>query len=613
MDDTEAAPSSDPLDLHGLLFDTSPDLIAVLDSQFVFRIVNPAYARRHGRTPGEIVGSTVAQLVGEDVFRETIFPRLERCFSGESSTYESWFTYPTLGPRYMEVRYYPLRNDEQVSYAVAVIRDFTDQKASEDALKESKEHYRIVADFTYDWEHWLGADGTYIYVSPSCERLTGYRAAEFTDDPELLEKIAHPDDREMVSRHLKEEHSVTGEARSLDFRIISRDGEERWIGHVCQPVYDRDGHWLGWRGSNRDFTAQRRVEQGLRESEEKFRRVFEDCPIGMVIAPPGKHFLQANPAFCKMLGYTEQELKRMTVRDITHPDDWSESRDFLRRLARGDISSYVIIDKRYIRKNGEVFWGRLTVTMLGGHSDEQIRGLAMLEDMTEQRKNEQLREQYVSFISHDLRAPLSVVIGQASILRSRLSSQRAKPEAARTESILNSAWRMNSMIQDLQESSRLESGKWTMHREPADLGQLLSSVCDQVVSPEQKVRLRMEQPSGPTSIEVDHERFGRALANLVTNALKYSPSDSPVTITLDRVGQEVLIAVADQGAGIPLDEQPLVFDRFYRAVHRKKAEGIGLGLYITRLIVEAHGGRIWVESKEGEGSTFAIALPITTH
>jgi PAS domain S-box-containing protein len=131
-------------------------------------------------------------------------------------------------------------------------------------LRESEERFRTIADFTYDWQYWLDPGGNYVYVSPSCERVTGYRADEFRKDPELLETIIHPDDCATVTKHLRGE-PLEGEAHLVEFRVITRDGEERWLEHACQPVYGLDGSYLGRRASNRDITQRKRAEESLAE------------------------------------------------------------------------------------------------------------------------------------------------------------------------------------------------------------------------------------------------------------------------------------------------------------------------------------------------------------
>jgi PAS domain S-box-containing protein len=169
-------------------------------------------------------------------------------------------------------------------------------KLAEEELRKIEERFRLFADFTYDWETWRGPDGKYIYVSPSCERITGYQQEEFISDPWLITKIVHPDDEEKLSRHLREE-SAYERVLHLDFRIISRTGEERWISHYCQEVRGRDGSWLGRRSSNRDITEQKQVQTELHRVNRALK-VLSGCNQAMMRSSEEKKFLQK---VCKII------------------------------------------------------------------------------------------------------------------------------------------------------------------------------------------------------------------------------------------------------------------------------------------------------------------------
>jgi PAS domain S-box-containing protein len=145
------------------------------------------------------------------------------------------------------------------------------------ALRSERDYFRHIADGTYDWEYWRAPDGRYSYVSPSCERITGYASGEFQGDPGLLERIVHPDDYERFAHHLHTEHDFQ-QSYELEFRIVTRSGETCWIGHACQPVYGNDGEWLGQRASNRDITAQKQAEATLLQSQQFIQRITEIAP-----------------------------------------------------------------------------------------------------------------------------------------------------------------------------------------------------------------------------------------------------------------------------------------------------------------------------------------------
>jgi PAS domain S-box-containing protein len=156
------------------------------------------------------------------------------------------------------------------------------RRQAEEALREREELFRMAADFTYDWEYWVSPDGEYIYVSPACERLTGYSVKEFHKDPHFLSKITHPEDHDAVCRHL-EDSFEGGKVQHLDFRITTRSGEERWISHFCQPVYGKDNRYLGRRASNRDITQRKKLEEELRRANRSLK-MLSACNHAMIHA-----------------------------------------------------------------------------------------------------------------------------------------------------------------------------------------------------------------------------------------------------------------------------------------------------------------------------------------
>ena len=164
---------------------------------------------------------------------------------------------------------------------VEYVRNITERKKAEQTLRESEQRFRTVADFTYAWESWIAPDGAYIYVSPSCERITGYQAQEFIHDAELLEKIVHPDDRVFLSKHLMEEME-SEDASIIEFRIITHSGNERWISHICQSVYGDDGRFLGRRASNRDVTEKKRGETALRKAHDELEKRVKERTAELV-------------------------------------------------------------------------------------------------------------------------------------------------------------------------------------------------------------------------------------------------------------------------------------------------------------------------------------------
>jgi PAS domain S-box-containing protein len=193
-------------------------------------------------------------------------------------------------------------------------------KAANAALQASEAKYRIVADNTYDWEYWLSPKGEFLYSSPSCERITGYRPADFQADPELLLRIIHPEDRPRWEAH-HSEGTAPGGPSELEFRIVHRNGGERWVGHCCQPVFDAEGRFLGRRGSNRDITDRQMLSDALRLSERRFRALTENAAEMITILDSDARITYESPAVERILGYPINHLLGHNIFELVHPED----------------------------------------------------------------------------------------------------------------------------------------------------------------------------------------------------------------------------------------------------------------------------------------------------
>jgi len=230
------------------------------------------------------------------------------------------------------------------------------------------------------------------------------------------------------------------------------------------------------------------------------------------------------------------------------------------------------------------------------------------------RASGELREVYISLISHDLRSPLASVMGHAQLLKMAVEAAgMGAREMQNVESIVASVRRMDAMIQDLVDSVRWETGQLILEKRPTGLKGLVSGLLERQGPVEGWERIAIEVSEDLPAVEADPERLERVLINLLANSLRYSPTESPVLVRAERAGREIVISVSDSGSGIAQDDLPHIFDRFYIVKAGRKPGGVGLGLYITKLLVEAHGGRIWVESELGKGSTFHFTLSPVPH
>lgn len=198
--------------------------------------------------------------------------------------------------------------------------EIKERERAEAALRESEQRFRTVADFTYDWEYWLSPDGQYLYISPSCERITGYSPGDFIADPELMQRIIHPDDADRIRTCLCGEME-NQQAFRTDFRVVTRAGEVIWIGHICRSVYAEDGTWLGNRASNRDITLRKRAEDNLRESESKYRELVDFLPQPVLEFDKSGHFDFVNRDALRTFGYSREDFETLTIFQLLIPED----------------------------------------------------------------------------------------------------------------------------------------------------------------------------------------------------------------------------------------------------------------------------------------------------
>jgi len=264
-----------------------------------------------------------------------------------------------------------------------------------------------------------------------------------------------------------------------------------------------------------------------------------------------------------------------------------------------------------VRGDGSTFPVAYTVTPMvadGAHMGVVVT----FRDITVVRALEQTREESVALIAHDLRNPLTAMLGRAELLRRTLQRQGMDREVASTRAILASGEQINRMITDLQEQTRLESGHAALRQAPTDLSALLAHAIDGVELAELSEGGTPVSFDAPASLwaTVDAAQIERVVLNLLTNARKYSPAGSPISVHLGRNDTDATVSITDRGGGIADTDLPHLFEKYYRTDHTAPVGGLGLGLYISRLIITAHGGRIWAESVMGVGSTFHFTLPL---
>jgi signal transduction histidine kinase len=281
---------------------------------------------------------------------------------------------------------------------------------------------------------------------------------------------------------------------------------------------------------------------------------------------------------------------------------------FDRLLAGAEFSDCEVL---LVRADGARRRISMSGTILRDAAGAPSAMMGLMRDVSALRATEEMREEYLALLSHDLRSPLSGVTLFSSLLERVLSAKGLSAEAANAHRILKSARQLGALIQELLESTRLESDHAPLHKTMVDVRELVRDTCI-ALSPPDEDRIVVDC-AGSMALFADEPRLKRALTNLVSNALKYSPPHKPVKVTCQMTDRELNVAVTDEGPGISPQHLPHLFQKYYRAGQSGRRDSIGLGLYIVRLIVERHAGRVWVETNPGHGTTFRFNLPVERH
>lgn len=360
------------------------------------------------------------------------------------------------------------------------------------------------------------------------------------------------------------------------------------------------------------FREQEHAEAEARHSAQ-LNALLENLSEGVAVCDRRGHVRMMNDAARAILGFGEEdvrtldELQSLQAHDLEGQPLRSEQRPLTRALRGEKFADYEVL---HTRPDGERRHLLTGATSVRDDAGQLALAIVVFRDVTNLRRAQQQRDEYLALISHDIRNPLSAVLMFTSMLKASLARKGLSDEVGFAERAERNARHITAMLAELTESTTLESQGLSSERVPCDLRVLVADVVGRLDDVRARRITMVTDDALPHFVLADVSRLERVVANLLTNALKYSTDSAPVTVHIARKGTMVELDVVDHGIGIEPENVEKLFERYYRTGAGKgQASGLGLGLYIARLIVEAHGGRIHVKSEVGKGSTFSLWLP----
>jgi PAS domain S-box-containing protein len=585
------------------------------------RYVNEAFESTTGYTQEEIEGRTIQVLQCPDANSGSLTAFREHLAAEEP------FRQETINCRKDGTRYIaqwnvtPVRSDDgAIEYWVAAHRDVTEQRQRENQLKEKERRLRQVTE-GIDEVFWLRTRDELLYVSPSFERLWGRSADRLHDDVDAYLDWVHPDDRTTVANQCEAlvEH---GGPLDTEYRIVRPDGEVRWVDVQFEAVADFVEE-RRYAGVFRDITEQKQAEQAVKEERDRLATLFRTLPTPVIHGVPKDDrfiVLTVNPAFERVFGVDVEAMRGRDLHEAIVPDgERAHAESINQRLLEGET---VQAEVQRETESGEerVFHVQAAAR---SSDDGSAEAYAIYTDITERKHYEQrlreakeraeeaaqLKSAMLANMSHEVRTPLTSITGFAEVLEDELDGQPAHFAAM----IHQNSERLMQTLDAVLQLSELDAGVYTPDREALRLHACIRGVLEEwrAEADAQDVRLTTALNDGPLHVKGDHKAVERILANLIGNGIKFTGPGGRVTVRTRAEDDTVVIDVEDTGIGIRENQMPDVFEAFHQASAGTKRdyEGTGLGLTITKRLVEAHGGTVQLASEKGEGTRATVRLP----
>lgn len=623
-DITEQRRSEDKLKEYLLIVSSSSELMSLIDTRYRYVNVNQAYLDAYQRKRDDIEGRTIAEMFGDETFRNIIKPNIDKCLLGEHLTDQYWFTFPDGQKCFLDVKYNPvLEVDGTISGVTVSARDITDLKKTEEQLNI----FKLFAEESGVGFGMARLDGEITYINSRLSSMAGY-----SDTSELLGKSifdsylgAHKDKIvHEILPEIKRKGQYTGE-----MNIVRKDGI---VIHTIENFFiisDENDEPVSYALTVTDITDRKLAEEALQQSENNFRTIFTNAAIGIDVVDQDGRFLQVNQAMADMMGYSPEEMLKLNISDVTYAEDLNISLQPLQNLFGSD-STFYRIEKRYVRKNGEVFWADLSVSEYYDVVNDRQLAIGTIMEITEPKQMEEelkksreeaikanmAKSEFLANMSHEIRTPLNAVIGFTELLETMVEDRK---QINYLQSIKSGGKNLLMLINDILDLSKIEAGKLEFKYEPLNPYMLIDEI-KQIFSikiAEKDIDFIVEvEDDIPASLILDEVRLRQVIFNLLGNAIKFTEtghvkfSVSKIISEKDTSKIDLMVDVEDTGIGVPEDQQDNIFNAFQQQSGQstRKYGGTGLGLSISKRLVEMMGGEIKLRSEVGKGSFFSFTL-----
>ncbi len=613
-----------------MLFERAPLPLLVYDTETLFFLeVNEAAVLGYGYTRDELLALQVFDLLPRD--------EAERFRANRSSaeTHRGiWRHRLKAGWEiHVEVTAHPVTYAGRLARLVFA-RDVTEELKVHQALERSVERYRELFENSQGLLCTHDLDGLLTAINPAAARHLGYEPDEMIG--KSLASFLAPGDDLWATSYLERIRGVPNAEGMM--RVVTRSGAVRhwWYQNAR---FEKPGAKPYVLGHAIDVTERRRAERALERSERRYRELFENSgDLIQSVSAEGK-MEYVNPLWLSTLGYETADLEKLTLFDVLAPSEWPHCQNVLAQLQAGaTVGAIAPIETVFLTKSGRPVYveGTASAVFEGGVfrgsrgffrdvSDrrsleaEKQRYLERIERQNldlevrnrEVEKANQLKSEFLATMSHELRTPLTAIIGFSDLLAEQIAGPLNESQASYLGYVRKGSRHLLQLINDVLDMSKIEAGKIELSCQDLAVAEVVGEALATVapLAAAKGIVVETELPSA-LSVYADRARFKQILSNLVSNAVKFTPEGGSLRVSASALDDFTCLSVEDTGVGIAPEDQESIFAAFHQIQPKTGSrEGTGLGLAIVRRLVERQGGKIWVESAVGKGSTFTFLLP----
>jgi len=513
------------------------------------------------------------------------------------------------------------------NFVLVTTRDITKQKKSEEKLRQNEIRYRSIVENSHDGILIVNEKYQFIYVNNELCKMLNYSYDEIIGQD--FRNFLDDESKKLVAeRYIRRQRGEKVPPR-YEFNIVRKGGEKRCVEIISTVTNELEGG-ITTIAQILDITESKKIEIKLKESEKKYRRIFEDSPFSIVLFNLEGIVVDCNPATSKYSGYEKNEFVGKSFKNLSfiHPKFLPSLITLFKLLLKGE-KTYTT-DIQIYRKKGDLVWINIHASLvkLNGETFFQViihditkrkrASLLIKEQVRRLKELNQTQKEFITNASHELKTPLMSISGANELFIKLYNDKLDKNALGLLEIIQRNKQRLQYLINNLLEITYIDFAKLKLIKQSYNICEIIRDISDELIYflKKRKINLTLELPTN-LMLNIDKIRFEQVITNLLLNAIKNSPANSNIKILVKHKGKSIEISIIDTGVGLIEDEISKLFTKFGKLERHGKGldyldiQGSGLGLYISKEVIELHGGNIRVESAgRNMGAKFTIELPL---